>query len=160
MNADEYKRQIRQDVNDNGWHICIIAEDHLGPAFAYTIGLEESFGHPELVMFGLDPGELGGLMHRILNVVGEMIKSGYSFSHGVQVDDILEGHPCAFRVVDLSHYSNHFGCGRWFHHGDDFRVLQMVWPDGESRFPWDDGFEEDLRWRQPLLDCQRSADPC
>ena len=65
--------------------------------------------------------------------------------------DILEGYDCAFRAVAKKQYKEYLGFARWYYKGNDFPVLQCVWPDKQHRFPWDDGFEERFRSRQPLL---------
>lgn len=151
MNAVDYEKQISDDVACHGWHVCIIAADDVGPAFAYSIGLSKSFGHPEIIVFGLDDGKLGGDLHQLVNAVGELVKAGHSFGPGSRVDGILAGCPCEFRAVDRRHYETHFGCGCWFNGGPDFSALQLVWPDSLGHFPWDNSFETGFREVQPLL---------
>jgi hypothetical protein len=43
------------------------------------------------------------------------------------------------------------GYAVWFYGGDDFQALQCVYPDLTNRFPWEEGFNNDWRSRQPLL---------
>jgi hypothetical protein len=49
------------------------------------------------------------------------------------------------------HYRDYFGYARWFYHGDDFPVLQCVWPDRQHRYPWHPACHESARQRQPVL---------
>ena len=44
-----------------------------------------------------------------------------------------------------------FGYARWCCRGDDFPVLQCLWPDRRGHFPTDPGFPESPRARQPSL---------
>ena len=37
------------------------------------------------------------------------------------------------------------------HGGDDFPVLQLLWPDRDGRYPWDPGYPPDMFPLQPLL---------
>jgi hypothetical protein len=83
-------------------------EDDGGPAFAYTVGLHHSFGHPELIVVGL-PLDVG---HSVLNVAGESIRRGVRYSEGVQFDDFLENRPCVFRRMPESQYRNYLGWAR------------------------------------------------
>lgn len=50
------------------------------------------------------------------------------------------------------------GYGVWFYGGDEFSVLQCIYPDLDNRFPWSDDFDTKWRSRQPLL-FQHSLDP-
>jgi hypothetical protein len=43
---DEHERKAVTDVQNHGWHDVKVMGDAEGPAFAYTIGLYHSFGHP------------------------------------------------------------------------------------------------------------------
>jgi hypothetical protein len=45
---------------------------HDEPAFAYTTGLYKTFGHPELICFGLRHE----VMHGMLNICGDRVKAG------------------------------------------------------------------------------------
>jgi hypothetical protein len=39
-----------------------------------------------------------------------------------------------------------------FYKSGDFPVLQLVWPDKQRRWPWDDDFNPAWIWQQPLLE--------
>ncbi len=39
----------------------------------------------------------------------------------------------------------------WFHDGNEFPLYQIVWPDRQGRFPWNEGAEIDPRHRQLVL---------
>jgi len=90
-------------------------------------------------------------MHRLINVIGEQGRSGEKFEHLDQAATVLEGYNVAFRTVEHRHYPNGLGYARWFYQGDDFPVLQCIWPDSEHRYPWHPEFNEVLAQRQPLL---------
>jgi hypothetical protein len=145
---DEIEKKLVSDVEGYGWHVIRIADDDEGPGFAYSIGLFKSFGHPEIIVFGLD----GMLMHRMINLIGEEIRQGRRFADGDAASGILEGYDVRFREVACRHYHEHCGYARWFYQGDDFPVLQCLWPDKKGRFPTDTGFARALRPRQPSLD--------
>ena len=48
-------------------------------------------------------------------------------------------------------YDPFLGYARWFYQGDEFPVLQCIWPDKEQNYPWSPEFSRGLMWRQPLL---------
>jgi hypothetical protein len=141
------ERKLTSDVEQHGWHVILIPEGDEGPAFAYSIGLHRTFNHPEVVVFGLDLE----MMHRVVNLVGEAVRRGRRFSDGDSASGFLEGYDVRFLAVARGHYREHFGYARWFYDGDDFPVLQCLWPDRLGRFPSDPDSSEGLRSRQPLL---------
>ncbi len=60
---------MRSDVEKFGWHVLkIFSDTESAPSFAYTVGLEKTFDHPELVIFGLNDNL--ELMHKVLNSLG------------------------------------------------------------------------------------------
>jgi len=58
---DDHERKAIADVQNHGWHVLKVMEDSEGPAFAYTLDFQYSFGHPELIIvrLPLDVGTLG-----------------------------------------------------------------------------------------------------
>ena len=104
-----------------------------------------------------DVAEYGWLdaMHDIINVLGDAIKAGTSFTTEGEHDLFENGYSYAFCTVDEQFYEEYLGYARWFFKGDDFPAMQLVWPDRMHRFPWQSDFEEALRQHQPLL-CQTS----
>lgn len=145
--ADEHDRQLLADVEQYGWHVIAVEEDEEGPAFAFSIGLNHNFDHPEVILFGLPVS----VMHQIVNGVGGKIKSGEKFDHLDESGDIPEGYNVCFRTVERQHYREYLGYARWFYQGDDFPALQCVWPDSSHRYPWDAEAVSDFLRRQPVL---------
>src|SRR5262249_20139261 len=77
--------QIAADIAQHGWS-CMNVYDG-DPQFLYTVGLIESFNHPELVIFGLE----SSVAHSIaLNVISK-IRAGANFCASTTYSDILMG---------------------------------------------------------------------
>jgi hypothetical protein len=65
-------QRTTSDIEKFGLSVILIeATDYL-PAFAYSIGLWQKFGHPEIICFGLSIETLHGL----INDVGELVRNG------------------------------------------------------------------------------------
>lgn len=96
-------------------------------------------------MFGLRIPD----MQHWLNIVGEDIRGGWRPEVNQFHDGVLEGNSVLFRSADPSWDRALFGTGRWFAQRPHPTVLQMVWPDRQGRFPWDDGCGERCRVDQP-----------
>jgi Domain of unknown function (DUF4262) len=147
INLSEHEISVLQRREQHGWFVNLIAGDASGPGFAYSLGLYKEFGHPEIIIFGL--GE--ETMHRLVNDVGEQVRSGVTYSAGHQTSDLLKGYPCAFGAVNPLQYRETCTWTVWFYESDRFPALQLFWPDKQNRFPWGPDFDQQLQGRQPDL---------
>lgn len=141
--------KVRKDVEVFGWHLLLVTGDAGEPSFLFTIGLWESYQHPEIVLFvpSHDPQEMAGN----LQVVVEHVRRGKHF-RPQEVSEGLFGHfPGAFRTVAKVWYPLFLGTAMAYYGGDGFPALQLFWPDPEGLYPWEDGFVAALFPFQPLL---------
>jgi hypothetical protein len=90
-------------------------------------------------------------MHRLINDVGERVRDGMRYSAGELSNEFLEGYDVTFRAVPTFQYTGHLGWAIWLYGGASFPVLQMIYPDRQHRWPWDDAAAADFRERQPIL---------
>jgi hypothetical protein len=143
---DEYDAQTIADIDRFGWIVRRIIADE-GPDFAFSIGLFHSFGHPELLIYGLAPNVIG----HVINEIGERIRDGERYVAGQTVNGFLEGYAVTFRPIPLAQYAAHLGGAIRHYRGRDFPALQVVYPDFEHRWPWDAGVDNELLEAQPVL---------
>lgn len=145
----ETKQAILDDIEKFGCHLALLEADNYMPPFVYSIGLFKKFGHSELICFGLKPDVMGS----ILNHACDLIKNGETLTTDKLYSGFLEGYEIQFLQVDKEFYPNYVGYAGWFYERTfDFPILQLVWPDKENNFPWDNKFNPDWKFRQPLLD--------
>jgi len=90
-------------------------------------------------------------MHKIVNNIGDAVKSGIRFEPGNEYQEIFARCGCQFRVVERANYKAYLGWAIWFYEDYDFPVLQCFWPDRVGRYPWDPGCFPDVVEMQPLL---------
>lgn len=122
------------------------------PSFAYSIGLWETYKHPEIICFGLSIE----LMHEIINDVAALIKDGQTIVAGEVNTEIFKDARAAFLPVDKRNIADYFNPAISYYNTDDFPALQLVWADEADLLPWETGFDKSLIHYQPLLD--RNAD--
>jgi hypothetical protein len=139
-------QKVLDGVAKYGWFVMKVLEQGDNPGWAYSIGLYKSFAHPEVLVFGLDVDT----MHSIINTIGEEVRRGKTFAIERNYSDLVESYPCTFKPVQGIWYP-FLGFAQWFYDGDDFPVLQCFWPDFDSLFPWQTGFNEKFSADQPLL---------
>ena len=141
------EQEILDEVSEGGWYVIKVLDQTETPGWAYSIGLHRNFAHPEILVFGLNVD----LMHSMINSIGEDVRSGKSFEIDQKYPDLIEAYACTFKPVAPIWYDSFVGFASWFYDGNDYPVLQCFWPDFESNFPWEPGFNQNLSWAQPLL---------
>jgi hypothetical protein len=139
--------RVRADIARFGWHLVLIPPAHGAAGWAHTIGLDERFGHPELLVFGDDLS----LLAPLLNALGERIRGGLRCAADTQLDGVLEGLPIAFRSIAGKWIEPFLGNAAWHYQRERIRALQCFWPDPKGRFPWQPEFDASLRDDQPRL---------
>lgn len=139
--------RIAASIASRGWHVVAVPGDAEGPGFAYSIGLHRSFGHPEVIVFGLPIP----VLQAVVDVIGDRVRRGARFNDGDLSEDILTGLPVRFRAVSRSHLDAYLGQAVRHHGGREFPVLQVFWPDRRGRFPGEPGAPADGAGSQPSL---------
>ncbi len=125
---------VRRHIADHGLHVTHVLADRVQPGWTYTVGLWGGHGHPEIVTSGLPPRTA----HGILNTIRRRVAAGERFDHGVVDPRRLTNGRLAFlalrdtRGEHLLDASAHYG-------GKRFEAVQMVWPDPNGLFPWEQG---------------------
>lgn len=131
-------QRIHDDVAKFGWHVvAVTTNEGAVDQFAFTVGLFLTFEHPELVIFGLPQK----VTHAILSMCVQRIEEGTRFEGGQVRANILNRFTAAVVPVDRRHYSEYLGSAIGFYDTYDFPALQIVWPDKQSHFPWESGYD-------------------
>jgi hypothetical protein len=140
--------KARQDVETYGCHILLISDDTGGPDFCYSIGINKSAGQPDLIIFGLRPE----VAQFAINEYCQRVLNGEIFNTQLPYYGFIDSFPVYFVNVPRAHYPKYLGWGHWFYGADDFRVMQMIYPDKETGgWPWSERPNADYFWHQPVL---------
>lgn len=133
-------------IAKHGWAVVNVDGDAEVPNYSYSVGLYETFRHPEVIVFGLATT----ICQQIINAIGEKVRTGTKFSANEVSKEVLEGYSCAFRAVAPAAEHAYMGVGI-DHYGHTMPALHCIWPDKEGRFPWERGTTPDYRRLQPML---------
>jgi hypothetical protein len=142
------EQRIIDDVEKYGCHLALLEADNYLPGFAYSIGLYKNYNHAEIICFGLPTEVLGA----VLNDAKTRIQNGEKLETLKLYEDFLEGYKVQFLEVAKEHFRDYLGYAKWFSGGWNFPAIQLVWPDKEHFFPWEEGFNAKWQFKQPLLD--------
>ncbi|OJJ14267.1 hypothetical protein BKI52_43050 [marine bacterium AO1-C] len=148
MSDQHITESILKDIEQNQLCVAYINTDGYNPRFGYSIGLFKQFHHPEILLIGLDSDSTEAIINNAKNQIVE----GTRFIEGVNYPDFLIDLPVQFIEVQPAHFPDYMGYASWYNDYQDFPVLQMIWPDKDGNFPWDEGFNEKFKFEQPLLD--------
>jgi hypothetical protein len=151
MNHEDHDKRteeaILRIVEEYGWYVALFEANTAMPAFAYTIGLWQTFGHPEVISFGLS----GATLHAILDNAGELVKQGQKIELQKDSWEMFSKSPAQFRPVHQSNMADYFGYGIWYNQYQDFPAIQLFSTDTAFKYPWDESYNPELALMQPLL---------
>ena len=142
---DEREQRTAKHVREIGWSVFGIIEEDGDPGWAFTIGLRHNYDLPELVMFGRDVPDMQNWLNRVVARYAE----GQPITAGEVIDGIVGVQPVMLTPVDPSWQLDFLGAAVDFYRGSQFDVLQLIWPDDNGTWPWEEGAHGSSRQRQP-----------
>jgi hypothetical protein len=146
---NDYERAVVANVKRYGWHctsVSVLPGD-IEPRFSYTVGLYQSYRQPEFVIFGLD----ATVAHGILTILANAAAAGKMFPLDRPCNALVRGYDCVFVEVPRGRFHDYVFSALWFYAGKAFPLYQVVWPDREGRYPWNEQAESDPGHAQPVL---------
>lgn len=150
MRKDLFAR-IDSDIEESGFTIVATATED-GSAYSYTIGLSLKYSHPEIFIVGLDPKLSARLMHNAVN----QIKAGKAaFLNNVTNNEIIEGYSVIFKMPQTDKpVLNPFNAASGYYESKNhpYAVVQMVIPDEQGKFYWEEGANPEFRMQAKLFE--------
>jgi len=140
------ERTILAAIGEAGVHVEHVASED-GPEYSFTVGLWETFGQAEVIVFGLE----AEVAQDLLDEIADQADEGKTFLADSNHDGLLQHYPARFLAVPKGFYREFLGVAVWAYEGSEFPAVQLVWPDKQGRWPWAEGVREVFRDRQPVL---------
>lgn len=127
---------IKNNIKKHGWQFQYVFDANGEKEdFSYTIGFEESFGHPEIMIFGLKRET----MHAVLSDIAFDIRNGRKFEEGIKIGNVLSGEfEVMFKSVKNEFLPEYAGIASRFYN-EPFRMMVMFWPDKSNTLPFEVG---------------------
>ena len=144
---DEAEEAFVGKIREHGWFRTGVFAEQDSPGFSYTTGFCVSASHPELIIFSMKDD----IAHDVFWDMFRDAKSGKVSTPGKRTTEVFANLPAYAFEVAQKHYHGLLGWSRWFYGGNDFRCLQIVWPDRGGLFPWELGFAAEFAKDQPDL---------
>ena len=141
--------RIHADVRRFGWHGVRVKGRSGGAGYLFTVGLWQTYRHPEILLFAPEEDPSG--MLKPLQKVCQAVSEDTVFSAEQAHPRLFDDFPGVFGEVDPTWYGEYFGAARAFYGDESFPALQLFWPDRQGLFPWEDSCAAPVRAWQPLL---------
>ncbi len=159
---DEVLFEIHAHVDKAGFAIQYVMGEGFDPPWGYTIGFL-AHGHPEVIVFGLDPECTAGGLHRLFDEIAEGVFRPVGLEHRQAMGDpelplrllpVPDEHwDCSEnRLCVAVEYYQAVGWAR-----DQLHAVQLVWATPSGHFPWQAGCSARFRRLQPILDPEARA---
>ncbi|KUJ52222.1 DUF4262 domain-containing protein [Chryseobacterium sp. JAH] len=148
ISKSNLSEQTVQNINKFGLQVILVGSTDYLPSFAYSIGLQKSYNHPEIICFGLP----SNLAHGIINDIARIIKNGEKINSKKIYTNIFDNSRAVFLNVDKVNIPDYFGACLNYYGDEKFDALQLIWTDRNDIFPWEESFEDEFLYKQPLLD--------
>lgn len=151
-----HTRDLDKRIAKHGWTAIYVGDYASAPTWAYSIGFQQSIGQPEIVIFDLPHDAANGIFW----TAHEELKAGkLVLEDGQRWHEEDEEKPLVWRKVHPTQIESSAG---WFTLANARRLAQtgamfgveayqLVLSDEAGKLPWEAGYNEGLRPRQPAL---------
>lgn len=139
-----------RNIEKFGWS-AIDIRDSDAP-FQYSVGLLQTFHHPEFLLYGLE----SAVCHAILSALVKQIRQGRSYADdGVGYVELESGSlRVGFRRIHSTQRPLYLGYAMGFARelGVELAAMQVFWPDRDDRLPFEAGCDAGVVNLQQRLD--------
>ena len=147
-----HAEKIEWMIETNGWALEPVTPrpdtDPPTPAYAYTIGVPALVGFPEIAVFGLTPVASNGL----ITLVIDALQGGTDIPLGIELVGLLDNDlRCMFAQVDTDAAAGTFTTLDAWYRGEPYGVVQLLYPDRNGFMPYEVGYDQRLRYAQPVI---------
>jgi hypothetical protein len=133
-------QRISGNIREYGWHCLHVFPTKEGQdKFSYSIGFAESYGAPEVLIFGREREKT----HALLNECAHLLRGGHTIVPGVEDENVLAGdYKVVFKSVRSDSLGENLGTAVRYYQGKPFSAVVMFLPDRQHRFPWQPGYDD------------------
>jgi Domain of unknown function (DUF4262) len=147
-----HTEKIEWMIETDGYALEVVAPDpDTDPpraGYSYTINFPDHVGFPDVVVFGLTPVAARGL----IGLVRDTLAAGTEIPLAAELVGLLDNElRCCFAPVDVAEWAALFATAHAWYRSDAFDLVQLVYPDRNGFLPYEAGFDQHLRFAQPVI---------
>jgi Domain of unknown function (DUF4262) len=146
IGLDFGEQKILADIDEYSRHCMNVVEDDGQPPWSFTIGLFETWSHPEFIVIGRSRATA----HEMLKALATEIEENRPPELAGPDEFLLLGIRCRFLKVLPRYYNDYVGFARWYYRKRHFPPYQIIVRETTAATPGT------TTCREP----QRSGNPC
>ena len=151
MNAcdlDRYPRELLHNIETHGFQVTSVFDPKgKTPNFAYSIGIQQTLGRPEMIVFGVRPRTA----HHLISTYYEQAKSGHKLAAHRPHSGFSKKFAVFLQPVARRKCSRYMAGAEGFYGPLEYQAVQLVYPDKNGQWPWSLDSGSIFRSNQPLL---------
>jgi Domain of unknown function (DUF4262) len=133
-----YRKKVYDNIRDFGYHMTFVFDD-TSPSFCYSTGVYETFNIPELFISSLPEN----LSFELISNYVELFKDVKNIPLNTRIDNLSDRFPVYLIEVPLVNLAEHALASIKFYKGNNYKYLQIIFPDTEGNFPNDLEYDYD-----------------
>ena len=141
MTQDEIKQFhdiVDENIRQYGYHMTFVFEDET-PSFCYSTGVYKTFDIPEIFISSLPQNLAFELVKNYVN----KFKKTKSIPLDKKLTDLTERFPVYLISVPTDKLKDYVLSSIRFYKNEDYKYLQLIYPDTNGHFPNDKGYDYD-----------------
>ncbi len=134
----KYHDKVDENIKKHGYHVTFVFADKT-PSFCYSTGVYKTFGIPEIFISSLPQNLSHGLIEAYVN----KFKDTDLIPVDKRIDDLTDRFPVYLIEITTDKLSDYVLSSIRFYKDEDYRYLQLIYPDTKGLFPDDQGYDYD-----------------
>lgn len=135
----EYFEKVDKSIKEFGYNLTNVFASRDSPSFCYSTGIYKTFKIPELFISSLPPGLCSQLTANYI----KSFKDKESIPLNEKLDYLIDRFSVYLIEVPTSKLTAYVLTSIRFYKGEDYKYLQIIFPDTNGRFPNDTGYDYD-----------------
>ena len=135
---NEYHNMVDQNIKTYGYHMTFVFDDK-SPSFCYSTGIYRNFKIPELFISSLPQN----LSFSLIKEYVDTFKDGDTIPLKSKIDYLTDRFPIYLIEVSNSRLFDYVLSSKRFYKGDEFKYLQLIYPDTKGYFPNQESYNYD-----------------
>ena len=133
-------QRIADNIREHGWHCLHVFPNVEGQEkFSYSVGFTESYGAPEVLIFGLEREKA----HALLNECANLFKNGHKIAPEAEDSNVLAGdYSVVFKSIRPEFFGEYLGTAIRYYQERPFTAAVMFIPDRAHHFAWQQGYSD------------------
>ncbi len=134
----QYHEKVDSNIRTYGYHSTFVFAGK-SPSFCYSTGIYKNFGMPEIFISSLPQN----LSNELIAAYAQKFKGSTSIPLNTKIDDLTDRFPVCLIEASIDKLAEYVLSSKRFYGNEDYKYLQLIYPDTKGRFPNDVGYEYD-----------------